>query len=152
MKKILLTLLALGTISALAPVRAASLPDSLQTSVDQYLVIQTALAGDSLDGVPEAATALAEAAKASDGAVPAAVSSQAEAVGKAGDLKAAREAFKPLSATLVAALAAQNPKSGEYYEAFCPMADAAWVQADKSIANPYYGASMLKCGSIRKDL
>ena len=152
MKKILLTLLALGTIATLAPARAASLPDPLQTSVDQYLVIQTALAGDSLDGVPEAATALAEAAKTGDGVVPAAAGSQAEAVAKASDLKAAREAFKPLSATLIEVLAAQDSKSGHYYEAFCPMADAAWIQSDKTIANPYYGASMLKCGTIRKDL
>ncbi|MGC1479366.1 MAG: DUF3347 domain-containing protein [Chthoniobacterales bacterium] len=152
MKKIHLTFLALGAIAMLAPARAASLPEPLQASIDQYLVIQTALAADSLEGVLEAASALADAAKSSDGVVPEATVSQAEAVGKADDLAAARAAFKPLSESLIAALTARGAKSAPIYEAFCPMADAAWLQAEKTIANPYYGASMLKCGTIRKEL
>lgn len=124
----------------------------LQTALEQYVKIQTALAGDSLKGVPEAAAAIAVTAKNSAGALPDTVTMQAEAVGKATDIKAARIAFKPLSATLIAAAVAAKEKTGQYYEAFCPMASVAWIQADKKVANPYYGASMLTCGEIRRDL
>ncbi len=123
----------------------------IQKALEQYVKIQAALAGDSLTGIPEAAAAIAVTAKESAGVLPEATASQAEAVAKAPDIKAARAAFKPLSTTLIAAANAQKEKTG-YYEAFCPMADAAWIQADKKIANPYYGASMLTCGDIRKEL
>jgi len=124
----------------------------LQASLDQYFKIQAALAADSLKGVPEAAAALATAAKDAKGAVPEAAVLQAEALAKANDIKTARSAFKPLSATLIAALSDRNEKSGHYYEAFCPMANASWLQTDKKITNPYYGKSMLTCGEIRKEL
>jgi Cu(I)/Ag(I) efflux system membrane fusion protein len=120
----------------------------LQSALDKYIQIQTALAGDSLKGVAEAAADIASIAKASD--VP--VSAQAEALAKSTDIKAAREAFKPLSTALITALSSQKSISGQYYEAFCPMANASWIQVGKKIANPYFGASMSGCGEIRKPL
>lgn len=45
-----------------------------------------------------------------------------------------------------------NPTSATIHEAFCPMAfdnrGAHWVQRDETIANAYFGADMLTCGSI----
>ncbi len=42
------------------------------------------------------------------------------------------------------------------YKAHCPMAfnnaGADWLQSDKTIANPYFGASMLGCGEITDQL
>jgi len=151
MKNITLTLLALVSIITASQAQdQASTP--LQKVLEQYVKIQAALAADSLKGIPEAAAALASAAKENAGVLPEATASQAEAVAKATDIKAARTAFKPLSTTLIAAATDQKEKTGRYYEAFCPMAGAAWIQADRKVANPYYGASMLTCGEIRKDL
>ena len=114
------------------------------------MVIQMALAGDSVKGVAAAASEMAATAKASDGTVPDSVAAQAEVLAKASDIKAARDAFKPLSASLIAAISAQTPISGGYVEAFCPMANASWIQTGKKIANPYFGSSMSTCGEIRK--
>lgn len=40
------------------------------------------------------------------------------------------------------------------YEVFCPMAfdnkGASWLQSDKKIKNPYFGASMLSCGEVKQ--
>lgn len=153
MKKTLLTLLCTINAIALASTYSAETHSaSLHASLDQYIKIQVALAADSLKGVPEAAAAIAVAAKDAKGAIPEAVVPQAEALAKANNIEAAREAFKPLSASLIAALASQNEKSGHFYEAFCPMANASWLQTDKKIANPYYGKNMLTCGEIRKEL
>jgi hypothetical protein len=34
--------------------------------------------------------------------------------------------------------------------AFCPMVNKPWLTKDKTIRNPYYGASMLTCGSFKQ--
>jgi Cu(I)/Ag(I) efflux system membrane fusion protein len=135
------------TILSVIAIAAAA---SLQAALDKYIQIQTALAGDSLKGVPEAAAEIASIAEASDGAVS--VPAQAGVLAKAADIQAAREAFKPLSAALITALSSQKSISGQYYEAFCPMAKASWIQVGKMIANPYFGADMSGCGEIRKPL
>ncbi len=142
---ILLSAISLAMI-AVAPAEPPASP--MQAALDKYIVIQTALAGDSLKGVPEAAAEIASLAKANDGAVAA----PAEALAKTTEIKAAREAFKPLSAALITALSTQKSISGQYFEAFCPMANASWIQAGKKIANPYFGAGMSGCGEIRKPL
>jgi hypothetical protein len=42
------------------------------------------------------------------------------------------------------------------YLAHCPMAfgnkGGFWIQGDKKIANPYYGAMMLRCGSVKEQV
>ena len=44
---------------------------------------------------------------------------------------------------------------GLRFEAYCPMAfdnqGASWLQRDRAIRNPYFGASMLSCGEIRTE-
>jgi hypothetical protein len=34
--------------------------------------------------------------------------------------------------------------------AYCPMAKRSWIQKEDAIRNPYYGKSMLTCGSFTK--
>lgn len=144
------TILSFIAIAVAASLQAATAAASLQAALDKYIQIQTALAGDSLKGVPEAAAEIAAIANASEGSVP--VAAQAGALAKTTDIKAAREAFKPLSTALLAAISSQKAITGQYYEAFCPMAKASWIQVGRKIANPYFGADMLGCGEIRKSL
>lgn len=149
MRTSFIILLALLTLSPLC--RADEKADTpLASALAQYVKIQAALAGDSLVGVPEAAAAISAAVKASASKLPASLATEAETVAKAHDLKAARDAFKSLSATLITAAA--ETKSGRYFEAYCPMAAASWIQVGRHIANPYYGASMLTCGEVRREL
>jgi Cu(I)/Ag(I) efflux system membrane fusion protein len=43
-----------------------------------------------------------------------------------------------------------------HYLAYCPMAfenaGAYWLQTDRAISNPYFGARMLRCGEIRDSI
>ncbi len=45
---------------------------------------------------------------------------------------------------------------GPVYRVHCPMAfdnrGADWLQADKTVNNPYFGAAMLRCGSVTETL
>lgn len=55
-----------------------------------------------------------------------------------------RESFKSLSILYIANAKKEGLKGLMVAE--CPMAKAKWIQKEGSIANPYYGKSMLECG------
>jgi hypothetical protein len=38
------------------------------------------------------------------------------------------------------------------YVQYCPMADGSWLSDEKQIVNPYYGKSMLSCGSVKSEI
>ena len=133
--------------------RAADSPalmEPVKSVLDHYLMIQTELAKDSVKDLDEHANAIAKAVKGYDmKMLPSNVAKQAETLAKAKDLKAAREAFKPLSTSLIKYLADNKAGKGLYHEAYCPMANASWLQTAKSITNPYMGKAMLTCGTLK---
>lgn len=128
---------------------SAHASETLQKIVASYLQIQTELAGDSDDGVRRSAGSIAELA-AGMGAPGAGIVEAAKALEAAGDLKAAREAFGPLSDAVIAAAKAEGWQGlDEAKVAFCPMANRSWLQKGDAIRNPYYGSQMLTCGSFK---
>ncbi len=128
----------------------AALMEPVKSVLDHYLMIQTELTKDSIKGLDEHANAIAKAVKGdSMKMLSPDVTKQAEALAKAKDIKAAREAFKPLSASLVKYLADNKAGKGTYHEAYCPMVKASWLQTGKEIKNPYMGKAMISCGVLK---
>jgi hypothetical protein len=128
----------------------SALMEPVKSVLDHYLKISAELAKDSTKGVDEHATAISKAVKADAmKMLPADVAKEADALAQAKDLKAARQAFKPLSASLVKYLADNKAGKGVYHEAYCPMVKANWIQTDKAIKNPYMGKQMLDCGELK---
>jgi hypothetical protein len=111
--------------------------------VKAYLPVADALAADDLGKAQASAATLAKQADA-DGMK--AIYDPALALVHAADLKAARTAFKVLSAE-VEPLVAGNK---DYVVMHCPMARADWVQTDAKVRNPYYGKMMLTCGAPKE--
>ncbi len=75
---------------------------------------------------------------------------------KAIDIDALRVFFKLLSEHLIQALKAHgNPTSHNLNLANCPMSfdfdGANWLQKESAIQNPYFGASMLTCGTVKEE-
>jgi len=127
-----------------------ALMEPVKSVLDHYLAIQKELAKDSIKGVDEHANAIAKAVKGDEMKMLSPdVAKQADTLAAAKDIKAARAAFKPLSASLVKYLADNKAGKGTYHEAWCPMAKASWLQTEKEIRNPYYGKSMLTCGDLK---
>jgi len=62
-----------------------------------------------------------------------------------------REEFLALSEDIIAIAKTSNPTDQLLYVQLCPMANnsegGSWLSFTKEIKNPYYGASMLTCGS-----
>jgi hypothetical protein len=112
------------------------------TISQNYIAAAEALAADNFAGAKASLTALA---RESQGVLK----TQAEAAANAADIAALRVAFKPLSETIITM---ELPKG--YGVVFCPMFDnmkgGSWVQKQGTVANPYFGKSMLTCGEFKK--
>lgn len=124
--------------------------EPVQSVYNDYIKVQATLAQDSIEGVAASAAAMAKSIQAdSMKMLSPKVAQQAEALAKAENLEAARQAFKPLSESLIQFVKDQKVPAGSYYVAYCPMAKASWLQTDKTVINPYMGKSMVHCGQIK---
>lgn len=74
----------------------------------------------------------------------------ATAIASAKGLEAQRKAFRELTDPM-ARLVKAAPTSVPVYLDHCPMYEGGsdWLSRDKSIKNPFYGAQMMTCGSVK---
>jgi hypothetical protein len=120
-------------------------PSKSQTTrqaFDHYEAVRVALAADKFQQVGAHAKELAPLAAAIGGAKAKAAGEQLVA---AKNIEAARTAFGDLSEELVPLFQAEKIEGVSAF--FCSMKNRTWVQRGDKIENPYYGASMLACGS-----
>ena len=72
----------------------------------------------------------------------------------ADDLKTVRKHFVTLSEQMVFLIKTFQLSDRTMYIQHCPMANenrgADWLSTEKEIKNPYFGASMLKCGKVKE--
>jgi hypothetical protein len=103
-----------------------------------YMDAGTALAADDFDKARVSLTALATQGTGE-------LKTRAQVAADAADISSMRDAFKELSA-----IASQMQLPPEYAVAFCPMykGGSKWVQKKETLANPYFGKSMLTCGNF----
>ena len=146
--------LVLAMAIAMLPFTTAAAPNILiepvKSVLEHYVEIQQQLAQDSVKGIDGHANAIAKAMNGDENKMLSPnVAKHAEALAKAKDLKAARDAFKPLSASLVKYLADNKAGKGVYHEGYCPMVKASWLQKETAVKNPYMGKSMLDCGTLK---
>ena len=130
--------------------------------MDNYLAIQSALAGDSIEGVSEKAKALAEATEGLHGeamkdgqhlhgagthVLMKAIDSSARKLAAKKDIGSAREEFGVLSEKMIAYQKELGDKGSKKAQTFvCDMARNSWLQEGDAVRNPYYGSKMLTCG------
>lgn len=139
---------------------------SIKLIVDHYLHIKNALANDNGDDAADGGKAMVDAVKKMDKSLLTAAQKKAydeitselqdhgDHVAKnAKDIKHQRSHFILMSEdmySLVKTFGAGRP----LYHDHCPMANdnkgAMWISEIKEIKNPYFGASMLTCGSVEE--
>ena len=131
----------------------------MQPVLESYLKIPKILAADRIDGVVAAAKTVATVAENLDSSkvtgmhakhyknIPANIKAAAGKLADAKDIVAMREALKDLSKPMAMWATMSQPKGVSVM--YCSMAPGSWLQSnDTVIANPYYGAKMLRCGEI----
>jgi len=68
------------------------------------------------------------------------------------NIETQRKAFYSLSDVMIG-LAKENKLSDKtIFVQYCPMAKGSWLSNEKQIVNPYYGKSMLDCGSVKSEI
>ena len=76
-----------------------------------------------------------------------------ESIAKADNLEKAREAFLSFSNLMIAETKKEEVEHDTLHLAHCPMAfhnkGGSWLQTDETVANPYFGSTMLHCGTIK---
>ena len=128
---------------------SAAASESLKAIVNAYTQIQSQLAADKIDDVKGPARAIGGQA-ATMGKSGEALAKAAAAIEAAKDLKAARDAFGPLTDAVMAAGTAEGWKDVEGVRiGFCPMVSKPWLQKEEQVRNPYYGSQMLTCGELK---
>jgi hypothetical protein len=136
-------------------------PEFVDTLVAPYLQIQAGLAGDDLTTAKSGANAYLAAMKSAPEGEADEESSDlrtpAEKIAAAANIEAARAAFLTLSNELTSLVKhVGTTGSTALFVAHCPMAFGGkggdWIQADKTVSNPYYGSRMLRCGGIKEQV
>ena len=145
-------------VSGLSAHSDAFKPEFVDTLVAPYLQIQAGLAGDDLaiakSGANTFLAAMKSAPKGEAEEESADLRAPAKEITGAANIEVARAAFLILSGE-VTSLIKHVGTTGDtaLFVAHCPMAFGGkggdWIQADKTVSNPYYGSRMLRCGGIK---
>jgi hypothetical protein len=134
MKRVIMVL---AVVLAISSVIVAQGKATVSTN---YVAAAEALAGDDY---AKAKTALTGLASASQGDLKV----KAQAAANAPNIAEMRKAFKPLSEVV-----SKMDLPAGHSLVFCPMFEkgAYWVQKKGTVANPYFGKTMLTCGEVKK--
>lgn len=140
----------------------------LKPVFDTYFRIQSALSSDSLEDAKIAAVDFVKALDAVDMTLlqgPAhhawmkeleASKGSASTIVTADDINKAREGFALLSESMIVVAREFGTGGESVYRLKCPMAfdnrGADWLQSETPTANPYFGAAMFKCGSLKETI
>ena len=152
------------------PIREiAGVPDTFREQIwgfiEKYASLHEALAADDKDGAVKAAQSAIQALSQVDMSLVSgkpheawmgrldAMNKALGAIKEGAQIEAARQAFEKLSNELIAVVRQFGiPENRVLYRLHCPMAfnnkGADWLQRDQNTRNPYFGASMLKCGEV----
>lgn len=76
----------------------------------------------------------------------------AGAISNTKDLKDQRVHFAPFSDNMIELAKTVKLSTDPVYQQYCPMKKASWLSSQQGIKNPYYGSSMLTCGSVKATL
>lgn len=137
---------------------AAPGQSQIDALVISYLGLRDALAQDQSEGLRDQFAAVRRAAQTLTHSENAQIRARAETIveqtsTEPENLKQAREMFEDVSAATIEIVAIEPPSdeaAQSLYVAYCPMAEARWLQTSQELSNPYMGQKMPNCGEIQE--
>lgn len=145
-----------------------NVPAAFEAALNDYFLLKTALTKSDVSSAERYVAQLSEAFSEMDMTLfkgtshekwmteQPSVQENLDQMSKSENIEELRIAFKPLSASLISISEEFTGYEKEVYIQFCPMADhnqgAYWLSNQEQITNPYFGRSMLKCGSTKSIL
>ena len=158
MKKSIIVLTVAMMVLSVSLFANDSFDDTMNKIAVEYLKIKDTLTNDKIENVNDNAKAILYLIKKLDTSdvmgehkdhfksIPTNISDAATDLSNAKNIKSMRKAFNDLSKPM--AMWATMMKPAGINVAYCSMNPGSWLQMGTEIRNPYYGASMLKCGEI----
>ncbi|MCY0968325.1 DUF3347 domain-containing protein [Chryseobacterium wangxinyae] len=122
-----------------------------------YLSVKSALASDDIKKTSMAAGEFLKTSKTVNAKMIAeknliSLKTDATTIAQGKKIETQRKAFYNLSDIMIG-LAKENKLSDKtIFVQYCPMAKGSWLSSEKQIVNPYYGKSMLDCGSVKSEI
>lgn len=156
MKKYIIT--AVFTLFSVISISAQSKSDAQVSKLYQnYIAIKSALASDDADKASKAASEFIKTASAIDYKMVSEgnlniLRKDATLISDARTITAQRETFYNLSDNMIALTKEFKLSEKPIFVQYCPMADGSWLSDEKQIVNPYYGSSMLSCGTVKSEI
>ncbi|MCY0978486.1 DUF3347 domain-containing protein [Chryseobacterium wangxinyae] len=156
MKKYIITFLfvLIGFVSTTA--QSKSNPQLVKL-YQNYLSVKSALASDDVKKTSMAAGEFLKTSKTVNAKMIAeknliSLKTDATTIAQGKKIETQRKAFYNLSDIMIG-LAKENKLSDKtIFVQYCPMAKGSWLSSEKQIVNPYYGKSMLDCGSVKSEI
>ncbi|HMQ00560.1 MAG TPA: DUF3347 domain-containing protein [Cyclobacteriaceae bacterium] len=125
--------------------------ETVSAILTAYFDVKEALVNDDASKAQEAANAML----AVTGTYAEALNLHVKNIAASDDIEAQRITFEILSINIYALAITENAGI-TVYKQFCPMAfddkGAFWLSDNKQILNPYFGASMLRCGRVEETI
>ncbi|RMZ58257.1 DUF3347 domain-containing protein [Chryseobacterium nematophagum] len=119
-----------------------------------YIQIKSALSSDNADKASRAALEFIKTASTLDYKVVSEdnlniLKKNAATISNSRIINTQRETFFNLSDNMIALAKEYIISDKPVYIQYCPMANGNWLSNESNIVNPYYGSSMLSCGSVK---
>lgn len=155
MKKLIFT--TLFSLFAIISISAQKNDASISKLYQNYLTLKNALVADDSDNASKAATYFLKSASLIDYKVLSEgnldlLRKDASKIEDSRSIEVQRETFNHLSKNMIALSQKFKLADQSVYIQYCPMAKASWLSAEKKIQNPFYGSSMVNCGTVKAEL
>ena len=156
MKKYIITFL--FSLLALVSLNAQKKSNPQLTKLYQnYLSIKSSLASDDQKKTSTAAEEFLKTASTINSKVTneknlLSIKTDAKSISQAKTIDAQRKSFYKLSDVMIVVAKENKLSDKTIFVQYCPMAKGSWLSNEKQIVNPYYGKSMLDCGSVKSEI
>lgn len=155
MKKLIFT--ALFSVFSIFNLSAQKNDASISKLYANYLNIKTALTTDNSDEASKAADQFIKSASMVDYKVLSEgnldiLRTSATKISESRSIETQRESFVSLSKNMIELSKGFKLSDQTVFVLYCPMADASWLSSEKVIKNPFYGSSMISCGSVKAEI
>lgn len=122
-----------------------------------YIAVKSALASDDAVKTSKSAAEFLKTASATDSKTVSPeymkrLKKSATEISGTRNISAQRKSFYGLSDYMIALTKDFKLSEHPVYVQYCPMAEGSWLSNESRIVNPYYGKSMLSCGTVKSEI
>ncbi|MBC7555901.1 MAG: DUF3347 domain-containing protein [Chryseobacterium sp.] len=155
MKKLIFT--TLFTVLSIFTISAQKNDATINKLFQNYLSIKNALVADNSDDASKAATEFIKSSSMVDFKILSkgnlnVLRKDASQISESRSIDSQREVFEHLSQNMIALTKNFKLDDKSVFVMHCPMADANWLSSEKVVKNPFYGSSMISCGSVKSEI